>query len=178
MILNSKKVPFPELLNSIKIITNSNFQLLGLLEMLFIKCLKLLHNKAYLMEKEMATHTSVLAWRIPGMRELSGLSSLGLHRVGHDWSDLAAAVARHIRNKKTKKNSFTFKDIPLLSKSYLYIFYISDILNLHTKNPRGKTIREIVNINSTKTLKALQSHNFKGKIQNSSSLPSEYIFVI
>ena len=43
------------------------------------------------LEKEMATHSSVLAWRIPGMGEPGGLLSLGLHRVGHDWSDLAAA---------------------------------------------------------------------------------------
>ena len=45
------------------------------------------------LEKEMATHSSVLAWRIPGMGELGGLPSMGLHRVRHDWSDLAAAVA-------------------------------------------------------------------------------------
>ena len=45
------------------------------------------------LEKEMATHSSVLAWRIPGTREPAGLLSTGLHRVGHDWSDLAAAVA-------------------------------------------------------------------------------------
>ena len=41
----------------------------------------------------MATHSSVLAWRIPGMGEPGGLLSLGSHRVGHDWSDLAAAAA-------------------------------------------------------------------------------------
>ena len=45
------------------------------------------------LEKEMATHSSVLAWRIPGTGEPGGLRSLGLHRVGHDWSDLAAAAA-------------------------------------------------------------------------------------
>ena len=39
----------------------------------------------------MATHSSVLAWRIPGMGEPGGLLSLGSHRVGHDWNDLAAA---------------------------------------------------------------------------------------
>ena len=39
----------------------------------------------------MATHSSVLAWRIPGKGEPGGLLSVGLHRVGHDWSDLAAA---------------------------------------------------------------------------------------
>ena len=44
------------------------------------------------LEKEMATHSSVLAWRIPGMREPGGLLSMGSHRVGHDWSDLAAAA--------------------------------------------------------------------------------------
>ena len=45
------------------------------------------------LEKEMATHSSVLAWRIPGTGEPGGLPSKGSHRVGHDWSDLAAAVA-------------------------------------------------------------------------------------
>ena len=45
------------------------------------------------LEKEMATYSSVLAWRIPGIREPGGLPSLGSHRVGHDWSDLAAAAA-------------------------------------------------------------------------------------
>ena len=41
----------------------------------------------------MAPHSSVLAWRIPGMGEPGGLPSMGSHRVGHDWSDLAAAAA-------------------------------------------------------------------------------------
>ena len=45
------------------------------------------------MEKEMATHSSILAWRIPGTGEPVELLSMGLHRVGHDWSDLAAAAA-------------------------------------------------------------------------------------
>ena len=45
------------------------------------------------LEKEMATHSSVLAWRIPGTGEPGGLLSMGSHRVGHDWSDLAAAAA-------------------------------------------------------------------------------------
>ena len=45
------------------------------------------------LEKEMATHSSVLAWRTPGMGEPGGLPSMGSHRVGHDWSDLAAAAA-------------------------------------------------------------------------------------
>ena len=46
----------------------------------------------HLLEKEMATHSSVLVWRIPGMEE-PGLPSMGTHRIGHNWSDLAAAAA-------------------------------------------------------------------------------------
>ena len=45
------------------------------------------------LEKETATHSSVLAWKIPGMGEPGGLQSMGLHRVGHYWSNLAAAAA-------------------------------------------------------------------------------------
>ena len=44
------------------------------------------------LEKEVAAHSSVLAWRIPGMGEPGGLPSTGSHRVEHDWSDLAAAA--------------------------------------------------------------------------------------
>ena len=45
------------------------------------------------LEKEMATHSSVLAWRIPGTGEPGALPSMGSHRVRHDWSNLAAAAA-------------------------------------------------------------------------------------
>ena len=45
------------------------------------------------LEKEMAAHSSVLAWRIPAMAEPGGLLSMGSHRVGHDWSNLAAEAA-------------------------------------------------------------------------------------
>ena len=48
------------------------------------------------LEKEVATHSSVLAWRIPGMGEAGGLPSMGSHRVRHDWSDLAAAAYSRI----------------------------------------------------------------------------------
>ena len=44
------------------------------------------------LEEEMATHSSVLAWRIPGTGEPGGLPSMGSHRVGRDWSNLGAAV--------------------------------------------------------------------------------------
>ena len=44
------------------------------------------------MEKEMATHSSFLAWRLPGTEEAGGLLSTGSYRVGHDCYDLAAAA--------------------------------------------------------------------------------------
>jgi len=44
------------------------------------------------LEKEMATHSSILAWRIPGTGEPGGLPSMGSHRVGHNRSNLAAAA--------------------------------------------------------------------------------------
>ena len=49
------------------------------------------------LEKEMATHSGV-AWRTPGKGEPGGLPSMGSHRVGHDWSDLAAAAAAEVKN--------------------------------------------------------------------------------
>ena len=45
------------------------------------------------LEKTMATHSNVLAWRIPGTKEPGGLPSMGSHRVGQDCSNLTAAAA-------------------------------------------------------------------------------------
>ena len=53
------------------------------------------HFSFHALEKEMATHSSILAWRIPGMGEPGGLPSMGSHRVRHDCSDLAAAAGGH-----------------------------------------------------------------------------------
>ena len=50
----------------------------------------------------MASHSSVLAWRIPGMGEPGGLPSMGSRRVGHDWSDLAAAAAAAVWYHQTR----------------------------------------------------------------------------
>ena len=61
------------------------------------------------LEKEMATHSSVLAWRIPGMGEPGGLPSMGPHRVGHDPSDTAAAAHSILKSR----------DITLLTKFHL-----------------------------------------------------------
>ena len=67
------------------------------------------------LEKEMATRSSILAWRVPGTAEPGGLPSMGSHRVGHYWSDLAARApirtkikinaswSKHIVNNELKQ---------------------------------------------------------------------------
>ena len=66
------------------------------------------------LEKEMTTHSSVLAWRIPGMAEPGGLPSMGSHRVGYDWSNLAAAAAG---GKEFTCNTGDVGSIPGLGRS-------------------------------------------------------------
>ena len=66
------------------------------------------------MEKEMATHCSVLAWRIPGKVEPGRLPCMGSHRVGQDWSDLIAAAADY-----RKDNSWHW-----FKKTHLFIYFI------------------------------------------------------
>ena len=72
------------------------------------------HFHFHALEKEMATHSSILAWRIPGMREPGGLSSMESHRVGHDWSDIVAAAAIY-SNRDT--NIFDYH--PILSSVHM-----------------------------------------------------------
>ena len=50
------------------------------------------------LEKEMATHSSILAWKISGTEEGGGLQSMGLQRVGHDW---ATEQEQHGRNQRS-----------------------------------------------------------------------------
>ena len=69
------------------------------------------------LEKEMATHSSVLAWRIPGTREPGGISSMRSHRVGHDWNNLAAAAGvpegeKRVEMVKNVFNNIMVEDIP------------------------------------------------------------------
>ena len=65
------------------------------------------------LEKEMATHSSVLAWRIPGTGEPSGLPFLGSHGVGHNWSDLAAAAAAGLKGPLEILCSDIFIDVEI-----------------------------------------------------------------
>ena len=80
-----------------------------------------LHFHFHALEKEMVTHSSVLAWRIPGMREPGGLPSMGLHRVGHDWSDLAATAANliytYVEHKQIKIKKIKSITVSIVSQS-------------------------------------------------------------
>ena len=95
------------------------------------------------LEKEMATHSSILAWRIPGTEEPGGLPSTGSHRVRPDWCDLAVAAAgrklysRKIAGKKyfpsiqslwIGKEKIMFSD-----KNVIYI-----LIRPHLKRNRNK----------------------------------------
>ena len=59
------------------------------------------------------THSSVLAWRIPGTAEPGGLPSIGSHRVGHDLSDLAAAAAQYYGPSPTVIQALCLLDLIL-----------------------------------------------------------------
>ena len=71
------------------------------------------------LEKEMATRSSVLAWSIPGTGEPGGLPSLGSHRVGYDWSDLAAAGFLQALGSIALTSLFEVINLPLYSGSNL-----------------------------------------------------------
>ena len=74
------------------------------------------------LEKEMATHSSVLAWRIPGTVEPGGLPSMGLHRVGHDWSDLAAAAAACTKYNIYKIQTDCIRERNILKAKFVRIY--------------------------------------------------------
>ena len=76
------------------------------------------------LEKEMATHSSVLAWRISGTEEPGGLLPMGLHRVGHDWSDLAAAAAAKL-----------WVEFPVLYSRFSLVIYFIHSINSAYMSP-------------------------------------------
>ena len=91
-------------------------------------------------EKEMATHSGILAWRMPGTEEPGGLLSMGSHRVGHDWSNLGAAAAMNIE----AHTSFQIRILSgYMSRSRIVGSYGNSIFNFlrifHTVLHRGST---------------------------------------
>ena len=88
------------------------------------------------LEKEMATRSSVLAWRIPGAGELARLPSMGSHGVGHDWSDLAAAAELNNNNNKAgvlevrlKNKLFSAEEI--IGQNFLILYFAVHDKNKH-----------------------------------------------
>ena len=73
------------------------------------------------LEKEVVTHSSVLAWRIPGTGEPGGLLSMGSHRVGHDWSNLAAAYLPFTGNYIKWYITILYKIIPEFNFSQQFL---------------------------------------------------------
>jgi len=73
----------------------------------------------------MATHSSALDWRIPGTGEPVGLPSMGLHRVGHDWSDLAAWALILFTTSSFIELSYFALTTPLFPVLFLLIFLLT-----------------------------------------------------
>ena len=82
------------------------------------------------LEKEMASHSSVLAWRIPGTAEPGGLPSMGLHRVGHDWSDWAAAFSTYY-SRISALCSYSFLKLCFTFTSVLYMGFSIFVFSFH-----------------------------------------------
>ena len=101
-----------------------------------------LHFHFHALEEEMATHSNILAWRIPGTEEPGGLPSIGSHRVGHDWSNLVAAAAEH------------WVELPVLFSRFSLVIYfkyvcvsrsvVSDSCNPMDCSMPGSSAREIL----------------------------------
>jgi len=73
------------------------------------------------LEKEMATRSSILAWRIPGTEEPGGLLSMGSHRVGHNWSNLAAAAAAVHQNYSVPLNFLSLFSSELTTSVHWFV---------------------------------------------------------
>ena len=87
----------------------------------------------------MATHSSVLAWRTPGTAEPGGLPSVGLHRVGHDWRDLAAAA--HLCLYFCLANKFIstiFLDPTFIHEYTIFVFFL---LTYNSFGPHYKSLK-------------------------------------
>ena len=99
------------------------------------------------LEKEMATHSSTLAWKIPGTEEPGRLPSMGSHRVGHDWSDLAAAATAD--GKESSLQGRKLGSIPGSGRSPWRrewqptpVFLLGEFQrNLAGNSPWGRTVR-------------------------------------
>ena len=86
------------------------------------------------LEKEMATHSSVLAWRIPGTGEPGGMPSMGSHRVGHHRSDLAAADTQN-ENMLSKFSTTPQRHKGNEKRRTSFLFYLHTKSKPHNERP-------------------------------------------
>ena len=104
------------------------------------------------LEKEMATHSSVLAWRIPGMGEPGGLPSVGSHRVRHDWSDLALVTQAQVFTRKLRTfNDHDWKISHFLQRQELGEEVSSWALAPQVKQWKAITIAGVLELESQKS---------------------------
>ena len=102
------------------------------------------------LEKEMATHSSVLAWRVPGMGEPGGLPSMGSHRVRHDWSDLTAEEGFNAISRRghRKGRNWYFRKLKFKASSF------------KTKKIKYENLNSYLNVNILETLRATRGHYY------------------
>ena len=111
------------------------------------------------LEKEMATHSSVLAWRIPGTGEPGGLPSMGSHTVGHDWSDLAAAAAEYIiRNTGLEEAQARIK---IARRNISNLRYADDTILMAESEEKLKSLLMKVKVESEKVGLKLKTQKTK-----------------
>ena len=112
------------------------------------------------LEKEMATHSSVLAWRILWTAEPGGLPSMGSHRVRHDWSNLAAAaIQQNTKDHLRGQISHTIWFLEYVERKY--------VLLVREKMYFGIVIKGNINSRLLFTL-----HNIRQVLHQSSSVSS------
>ena len=123
------------------------------------------------LEKEMATHSSVLAWRIPGMVEPGGLPYMGSHRFRHDWSDLAAAEEEKEKKKGYEKifEEIIVENYPNMEKEIVNqvqeAWRVPYRINLRRNTPRYILIKLTKNKHKERILEAArekQQVTYKG----------------
>ena len=122
----------------------------------------------------MATYSSVLVWRIPGMGEPGGLPSMGSHRVGHDWVDLAAVAAADIDEevmlcRRNKAQSHQERHLPLAleSKSIAQWSCEGQVIKGHMG--QALNLRALVSTNTNETFNTFQSYWKCKRIEGSKS---------
>ena len=114
------------------------------------------------LEEGMATHSRVLAWRIPRTGEPGGLPSLGSHRVSHDWSNLAAAAATSSRlcdtlllhrwERQHRKQGFAFTE-----KVFTFILPVKTVIP--TSQMMTLRLREVTWLSQSQATEKYHTHH-------------------